>query len=92
MSAKRTIVIFMEDFWNVATHRIWAIARIDARSIKQEANGCHLLALAIAESIHELLESGGSLDLEEDLVVVICDLDVEVFRLRLLLSVAPSVR
>lgn len=34
--------------------------------------------MAVAESIHELFEIRGSLDLEKDLTVVVCDLDVEV--------------
>ena len=39
------------------------------------------LALALAEGIHQLLELGGALDLEEDLVVVVGDFNVEVLRL-----------
>ncbi len=34
--------------------------------------------MPLTESIHELLELGGTLDLEEDLVVVVSHLDVQV--------------
>lgn len=37
-----------------------------------------MLALSLAECIHQLLQGCGSLDLEEDFVVVVGDLDVEV--------------
>lgn len=33
--------------------------------------------MPLAEGIHQLLQLGSSLDLEEDLIVVVCDLDVE---------------
>ena len=35
--------------------------------------------MAVAEGVHELAEGGGALDLEKDLVVVVGDLDVQVF-------------
>jgi len=37
--------------------------------------------LSLAESIHQLLKGSGTLDLEEDFIVVIGDLDIEVFTL-----------
>ena len=37
--------------------------------------------MSLAEGIHQLLEGGGTLDLEEDLIVVIGNLDVEMFTL-----------
>lgn len=43
------------------------------------------LALTLAEGVHELLELGGALDLEENLVVVVGDLDVQVLGLLRLL-------
>jgi hypothetical protein len=59
----------------------------DLYSIDEEADGLGVFALTIAESLHELVEFGGSLDLEEDFVVAIGDLYVEVLatsgRLRL---------
>jgi len=42
--------------------------------------------LSFAEGIHQLLEGGGTLDLEEDLIVVVGDLDVEVLTLAARLS------
>jgi hypothetical protein len=50
-------------------------------TIEQKADGCGGFALSLAEGIHQLLERGGSLDLEKDLVVVIGDLNVQVFAL-----------
>ena len=41
-----------------------------------------VLALAVAEGVHELLELSRALDLEENLVVVVGNLDVQVLRLR----------
>lgn len=64
-----------------STHAVRTVGSLHPLTIKQKANAARVLAAAIAESIHEFLESGGLLDLEEDLVVVICDLDVEVLRL-----------
>lgn len=37
-----------------------------------------MLSLALTECVHEFLQLGGALDLEEDLVVVICHLNVKV--------------
>ena len=62
------------------TYRVRAIARVDTNAIKQEANCIGHLALTVAERIHELLELGSPLDLEEHLVVVIGDFDVQVLR------------
>ena len=41
----------------------------------------NVLALAVAEGVHELLELSRALDLEENLIVVVGDLDVQVLRL-----------
>lgn len=65
------------------THSIWAICRLNARTVEQEANRGRTLALAITESIHEFLQGSGALDLEEHLVVVVRNLDVEVLGLGL---------
>ena len=51
-----------------------------------------MLALAITESVHEFGKLGGSLDFEEDLVVVVGHFDVEVFGFGLLIGVAPRPR
>lgn len=61
-----------------ATYLLWSIALHDLVTIEQESNRARVLALTIAESAHQLVEFGGSLDLEEHLVVAIGDFDVEV--------------
>jgi hypothetical protein len=48
-------------------------------TIEEEADGVGSLALSLTEGIHELLQGSGSLDLEEDLIVIVGDLDVEMF-------------
>jgi len=60
------------------TYSIWAIGRLDTGTIKEESNRLSRFPLALTEGIHELLELGGALDLEEDLVVIVCDFNVEV--------------
>ena len=51
---------------------------MNSLALKEESNGCHVLALSFAERVHELLKLGTTLDLEKDLVVVVRHLDVEV--------------
>lgn len=65
-----------------STYSIRAISWLNSRTIKQEADAACGLALALAEGIHQLLELGGALDLEKDLVVVVGDFDIEVLGLR----------
>lgn len=55
------------------------ISRLHARTVKKEAHRADGLALAFAKRIHQLLQLGATLDLEEDLVVIICDFDVQMF-------------
>lgn len=62
----------------MATYSIGCVCGLNALAVEEEAHGLDVLALALAEGRHELLELCGPLDLEEDLVVVVCDLDVEV--------------
>lgn len=57
---------------------LWVIGGVDSLTIEEESHAGGSLALTVAEGIHELLELGGALDLEVDLVVVIGDLDVKV--------------
>lgn len=64
------------------TNRIRCVRGLDSRAVEEEAHGASSLALAFAEGAHQFLELGGALDLEEDLVVVVCHLDVKVFRVR----------
>ena len=72
------------------THRIRTIGRIDSRTIKQEAHRLKSLALTLTEGVHKLGEGGGTFDLEEDLIVVVCDFDVEVLGFGLILRIASS--
>lgn len=60
------------------TYVVGRVGGLNSRAIKEEAHGIHRLALAVAKGRHELLELGGALNLEEDLVVVVRHLDVEV--------------
>ena len=48
--------------------------------------------MTLAEGVHELREGGGTLDFEEDLVVVVCDLDVEMLALGLVVGIATGAR
>jgi hypothetical protein len=74
------------------TYCIWVVLRSHTLAIEEESYTLDVLSLAIAEGVHELSESGGALDLEEHLVVVIGNLDVQVLALAtvfgLLLSLA----
>lgn len=74
----------------LCTDRLRCISRVDSCPIKEEADTCHRFALTLAERVHELVESGCALDLEEDFVVVVGDFDVEVFGLRNIFSSAGS--
>lgn len=51
----------------------------DPCAIKEKTNSRWLLALSLAEGIHKFLQLRTPLDLEKDLVVVICHLDIKVF-------------
>ena len=55
-------------------------------TIEEESDRSGSLALSLAEGIHQLLEGGGALDLEEDFIVVVGNLDVE------MLTLATSLR
>lgn len=63
------------------TYSVGAISRLYSAAVEEEADGCWSFALSLAEGIHQLLECGGPLDLEKDLVVVIRDLDIQVLTL-----------
>lgn len=62
------------------TYCVWVVLRGNARALEQESHAGDVLALAIAESIHELAKRGCALNLKENLVVVVGDLDVQVLR------------
>ena len=62
-------------------YRVGGIIWLDSLALEKEAHRGDVLALALAEGAHELLQLGRLLYLEEDLVVVVSDLDVQVLRL-----------
>ena len=64
-----------------STHHLGVVGRVDARAVEEEAHASEGLALTVAEGIHELLQLGCALDLEEDLVVVVGDLNIQVLGL-----------
>jgi hypothetical protein len=59
------------------THDLWSVAFVDLDTVEEKANSVAVFALTLAEGAHQLVEFGGSLDFEEDFVVVVRDLDVE---------------
>ena len=63
----------------MGTDSIRRISRLDSAPVKQEAHRVASFSLTIAKRVHELLELGRPLDLEEDFVVVVGDFDVEMF-------------
>ena len=74
-------------FQRKRTYYIRGIGRLYASTIEQETNSVRLLPLTITEGVHKFLEGSGTLDLEEDLVVVVCHLDVKMLGGRLWLVV-----
>lgn len=65
------------------TYALRIVLRSHPLPIEQKAHTLWMLALAFTECIHEFLERCRSLDLKEDFVIIVGDLDVEVFWLRL---------
>ena len=63
------------------THPLGVVGRVDSGAVEEEAHAGEGLSLTLTEGIHELLQLGCALDLEEHLVVVVGDLDVEVLGL-----------
>jgi hypothetical protein len=61
-----------------ATHSLWVVGRVDSLTVEEESHTGRGFALTLAEGVHELLELGGALDLEVDLVVVVGHFDVQV--------------
>lgn len=72
------------------THGVRAVGGVDSRTVEEKSNGGGCFSLALAKGIHELGKSGGALDLEEDLVVVVRDLDVQVLALGLVVGIAAG--
>lgn len=64
----------------LSTYTVRVVGGPDAGTLEEESHAGDVLALAIAESVHELAQLSCALDLEEDLVVVVGDLDVQVLR------------
>lgn len=62
------------------TYSIRCVRGLDSRAVEEESHGAGGLSLAFAEGTHQLLELCGTLDLEEDFVVVVGNLDVQVLR------------
>ena len=60
------------------TYGIGSVSWLNTLALEEESHRRHALALAIAESTHELFKLRASLDLEEDFVVVVGHLDVKV--------------
>lgn len=60
------------------TDCLWAICQANPCAFKQEAKGGWRFALSLTECVHELLQLGGPLDLEEDLIVIIGNFDIQV--------------
>lgn len=82
VSALRSLVVYTVFRATLCfTHHLGIVGRVDSGAVEEEANAGEGLALTLAEGVHELLQLGGTLDLEEDLVVVVGDLDVEVLGL-----------
>ena len=64
-----------------ATHHLRVVGGVHSGAVEQEAHASEGLSLTLAEGVHELLQLGCALDLEEDLIVVVGHLDVEVLGL-----------
>jgi len=62
---------------------IGSVIVVDLHAVKQKSDGVPVFALTVAECAHELVELGTLLDLEEDLVIIVCDFDIEVLASRL---------
>lgn len=62
-----------------STYRVWVVLWCDALSVEEESHATDVLSLAITECVHQLAEGGCALDLEEDLIVVVGNLDVQMF-------------
>ena len=82
VSALRPLVVFTIFRATLClTHHLGVVGRVDSGAVEEEADASEGLALTLAEGVHELLQLGCALDLEEDLVVVVGHLDVEVLGL-----------
>lgn len=64
------------------TYRIWRIRWYYPCSVKEKSHRLGVFALTLAESMHQLLEFGGSLDLKKHLIVIVRNFDVQMFAWR----------
>ncbi len=76
----------------LSAYRFGAISRLYTAAIEEKPDRSGSLALSLAEGIHQFLEGGGTLDLEEDFVVVIGNLDVEMLTLATSLGLLGGTR
>ena len=63
------------------SYRFWTVGGLHTATVKEESDRGGSFALSFAEGIHQLLEGGRPLDLEEDFVVVVGHFDVEMLAL-----------
>lgn len=66
---------------NVYTYCLGTICGLHTAAIEEETDRGGGFSLTFAEGVHQLLQLGGPLDLEKDLIVVVCDLDIEMLAL-----------
>lgn len=59
------------------TYRVRSVGGLYTLALEEETDRCHVLALSLAEGVHKLLELSTTLDLEEHLVVVVCNFNVQ---------------
>lgn len=74
------------------TYRLGVVGRLHTLSVEEEAHTRNVLALTVAKGVHELLQLSSSLDLEEDLIVVVRNLNIKVLRLSCVFRLLHIVR
>jgi hypothetical protein len=89
--AVSALALFLQRWWcsagrgklrqlRLSTYSVRVVGGPNTGTLEEESHARNVLALAIAEGVHELAELSCALNLEEDLVVVVGDLDVQVLR------------
>lgn len=73
------------------TYRIRVVLGRHTLAVEEKPDAGNVLSLAVAKGVHELAEGRGALDLEKHLVVVVRDLDVQVFALAAVLGLVLHV-
>ncbi len=69
-----------------SAYRFRAVSGLYTATIEEKPDRSGSLALSFAKGIHQLFEGRGTLDFEEDFVVVVGNLDVEMLTLATSLS------